>query len=101
MIYQYNCENHGYVDISKSSNDSGREEFCEICNEKLTRIYTMPETLIKGLIFDHMSNEDRWGYMQDRKRIQKEFKENTAKGIEPSEVKLPHGMPQVMQPVLK
>jgi predicted nucleic acid-binding Zn ribbon protein len=100
MIYEYNCNTCGLTEINKPMTQSSRDEFCG-CGEKLNRIFGAPQVLVQGRIFDYMNSQDQWGYIQDKKRIEKEFKENKAKGIEPASVKLPMGMSEALKPELK
>lgn len=43
MIYTYKCSRCKKItEVTKSMNDSDREEFCEKCNNKLDRVYEAP-----------------------------------------------------------
>jgi predicted nucleic acid-binding Zn ribbon protein len=43
MIYNYKCPHCNYeVNIDKPMAESGREEYCEICEGVLERVYVSP-----------------------------------------------------------
>lgn len=81
--------------------ESSREEFCEECGSKLARIYTVPQYTIEGIQYTHDDNATRWGYMEHKKKIEKEFAEKKAKGIPVGEVKIPKGYPSEFIPDVK
>lgn len=39
--YEYKCSKHGEILLYKPFSESGREEFCELCQDKLQRVYSV------------------------------------------------------------
>lgn len=100
-LYSYECFECGLQDVMKPMSEASREEFCEICNNKMNRVYTVPNWSIPGIEFTHMNDLETYGAYEHKKATEKQFRENKAKGLEVDKVTIPKGLPKSLQPELK
>jgi len=93
MIYPYNCEKCGEIEVMKPMAESSRKEHCENCGLEMRRIFTTPSVLNYGNYFDTMSNDERWGYAHHKKVMENQMREKAAQGITVDKVDVPKGTP--------
>jgi putative FmdB family regulatory protein len=94
MTYEYACDVCDVeLEIQKPMAESSREEKCEDCGNVLRRVFSTPQVVNYGNYFDTMTDSERWGYAEHKRKTEADIKKKAAQGIKVDKVENVKGTP--------
>lgn len=94
MTYEYACDECNLdFDINKPMAESSRKETCVECGSELRRVFSTPQVVNYGNYFDTLSDSERWGYAEHKRKTEADIKKKAAQGIKVDKVENVKGTP--------